>query len=89
MPRIEGTGAWSVAMSDRLYCPTCGVQRTGPTCTNCGYDFVEAATLPAVPRSRGVNPVLLAFGIIGLIILAVIVLAVLGADLPSPLVGIL
>jgi hypothetical protein len=43
--------------------------------------------LPAVPRSRGVHPVSVAFGIIALIIVAVIVLAVIGADLPSPLLG--
>jgi rubredoxin len=74
-------------MSDRLYCPTCGVQRTGPTCTNCGYDFVEATTMPVVRQSRGINPASLALGIIGLLIVAVIVLAVLGADLPRPFVG--
>jgi hypothetical protein len=74
-------------MSDRLYCPTCGVQRSGPACTNCGYDFVEAATLPVVPRPRGVHPVSVALGIIALIIVVVIVLAVIGADLPSPLLG--
>ena len=76
-------------MSDRLYCPTCGIQRTGATCSNCGYDFVEAATMPAVAQARGIRPASLAVGIIGLIILAVIVLAVLGADLPSPFVGAL
>lgn len=74
-------------MSDRLYCPTCGVKRTGPSCSNCGYDFVEAATMPTVSSSRGLNPVSLAFGIIGLVILTLIVMAVLGADLPSPFSG--
>ena len=64
-------------MSDRLYCPTCGVQRTGPTCSNCGYDFVELSTIPAATLSRRVHPVLPAVGIIGLMSLAVIVLAVL------------
>ena len=74
-------------MSERLYCPTCGSQRTGSTCSNCGYDFVEAATLPVVARSRRISAASLVFGIIGLIILAVIVLAALGADLPSPFAG--
>ena len=69
-------------MSDRLYCPTCGARRTESTCSNCGYDFTGAATVP-VERSQGWKPILpLAFGIIGLIILAVVALAVLGADGP-------
>ena len=74
-------------MNDRLYCPTCGAQRTGPACANCGYDFVEAVIIPAVRQSRGINPGLLAVGIISLIILAVIALVVLGAELASPFAG--
>ena len=65
-------------MSDRLFCPTCGVQRSGNACVNCGYDFVQVATLPAVARSRGVSPLAVAVGIGGLVLLAVIVLAFLG-----------
>jgi hypothetical protein len=69
-------------MSDRQYCPTCGVQRTGPTCGNCGYDFVEPAVPPVVPRSRRSTLVPVAVGIIVLVILAVVGLAVLGVDVP-------
>jgi hypothetical protein len=73
-------------VSDRLYCPTCGARRTDSTCSNCDYDFVEAATVP-VERSPGWKAIVpLAFGIIGLIILAVVALAVLGADGPLGLI---
>ena len=72
-------------MSDRQYCPTCGVQRTGPTCGNCGYDFVEAAVMPAVARSRRRSLVSVAVGIIVLVLLAVVGLAALGADVPFAL----
>ena len=62
-------------MSERLSCPTCGFQRTGPTCTNCGYDLVQGAEMPPVAKSPGINRVALAFGLVGIVIRIVLVLA--------------
>jgi hypothetical protein len=56
-----------------VFCPRCGVSRTGPTCTNCGYDFLEGAKTPAVTLERGINPVSLAMGLIALAVLAIVV----------------
>jgi hypothetical protein len=57
-----------------MFCPRCGVARTGPACTNCGYDFVQGAKTPAVTLQRGINPVSLVIGLIALAMLAGIVL---------------
>lgn len=53
-------------MTERFFCPVCGVQRVGRLCSGCGYDFIEGAKTPAVTLSRGINWVSLAIGIITL-----------------------
>ena len=52
----------------RLFCPTCGAQRTGPVCTNCGYDFVADEATPAITLRRGINPVSLVVGILVVVV---------------------
>ena len=53
-----------------VFCPRCGVARTGPVCTSCGYDFVAGAKTPTVTLQRGVNPVSLLVGLVALAALA-------------------
>jgi hypothetical protein len=68
-------------MADQLFCPKCGIQRTGRLCTDCGYDFVEGTRMPAVTLSRGVNPVSLVIGLVALAFVAFVVFIVLAPQL--------
>lgn len=56
-----------------MFCPRCGFQRTGPVCTNCGFDFVEGAKTPTVTLSRGINWVSLSLGILALVLVFAII----------------
>jgi hypothetical protein len=71
MRDLRARGCTLLGMSGSVvFCPRCGVARTGPVCTNCGYDFVQGAKTPAVTLQRGINPVSL---VMGLVLLAVLV----------------
>jgi hypothetical protein len=60
-----------------VFCPRCGIARTGRVCDGCGYDYVEGAKMPAVTLSRGINPVSLVMGIVAIAVVAGLVLLVI------------
>lgn len=56
-----------------MFCPSCGIARTGPVCMGCGYDYIEGARTPSVTLSRGINPMSLVLGLVFLGVVAVFV----------------